>query len=170
MSQLRMKEFSTGKLYISDESANTTPIKLNDAFGNQSEIIPGEAISLSQFPSRLESNLNNQVSFLTSCKSAGILPARIYQLKAKNTYSNPLHILYVTGTYDALMKYFEMFYLPEAESIFEKLFHSQNWNLINAESSVGNVAQKGYGITSLDSFDNLLRKIRNGEYNVSKVI
>ncbi len=170
MSQLKIKEFSTGKLYISDESANTTSFKLDSVFGNQIEIDPGEAISISQFPQRLEANLNNQVSFLSSCKSAGILPVRVYQLTSKDVYKEPLYILYVTGTYDALLKYFEMFYLPKAESIFETLFHSQNWNLINAESSIGNVAQKGYGISSLDSLDNLLRMIRNGTYKVFKVI
>lgn len=118
----------------------------------------------------VESNLQNQISFLNACKSAGILPAKVYHITAVNSAATPLHILFVTGTYDTLIKYFEMFYLPIADSIFEKLFHSQNWNLINVESSIGNVAQKGYGITSPYSLEQLLMRIRNGEYMISKII
>lgn len=139
-------------------------------FNDCSAESPSRRRSLCYDRAALESNLQNQISFLSSCKSAGILPAKVFHLTAVNSAASPLHILFVTGTYDALIKYFEMFYLPMADSIFEKLFHSQNWNLINAESSVGNVAQKGYGITSLDSLDQLLKRIRYGEYMISKII
>jgi hypothetical protein len=94
----------------------------------------------------------------------------IYELSARTPNTSPQTILFITSSYDQLIKYFEMFYLPQAESIFQSLFNSQDWRIINAESSVGNVAQKGFGLTSLDSFDELLRKVKSGDYAVRKAI
>lgn len=171
MSQLRIKEYPTGKLYISDELLKTHTLTLNDLKGNQMTVILGEAINLCKFSKRGERNLNNQIAFLSSCKSAGILPkVCIYELRANPPDSEAQHILIISGTYDDQIKYQEMFYLPKAESIFDNLFHSQDWSQINPESSVGNIAMKGYGLSSLDSFDALLRKIRNGDYVVSRTV
>ncbi len=170
MSQLRFKEYPNGKLYISDELLKTPTIKLNNVSGNQVIITLGEAVQMCEFPMRLESNLNNQISFLLSCKLHGILPkVYIYELKASHSIVSTNYILFITGSYNEQMKYFEMFYLPQAEEIFENRLHSQNWSLINPESSVGNIAQKGFGLSSMDSFDNLLRKIRNGDYIIKSM-
>lgn len=171
MSQLRYKEYPNGKLYVSDELSKSSKITLNDVNGKLVTVVLGEAVQMCEFSMSRESNLKNQMSLLESCKSAGILPkVSIYELKASSANTVAKYILLITGSYDEQMKYFEMFYLSKVESIFEDLFHSQNWGLINPGSSEGNVAQKGFGISSLDSFDALLRKIRNGDYVVSRTV
>ena len=171
MSQLRYKEYPNGKLYASDELSKSSKINLNDVNEKPVTVVLGEAVNMCEFSMSRESNLKNQMSLLASCKSAGILPkVSIYELKASRADTVTKDILLITGSYDEQMKYFEMFYLPKVESIFENLFHSQNWGIINPESSEGNVAQKGFGISSLDAFDNLLRKIRNGDYLVKRIV
>jgi hypothetical protein len=168
---MKIKEYSNGKLYISDELEKSASITLKNVNGQQESIVLGEAVDLCKFSKRLESNLKNQVSFLISCRAAGIMPpVNVYELTAVSSGTVADSVLMITGSFDAQMKYYSMFYLPTAESIFEKLFHSKNWNLINAESSIGNVAQKGYGIISLDSFDDLIRRIKNGDYILTKII
>jgi hypothetical protein len=171
MQQLKIKEYDNGKLYISDESSSTTSITINDKSGKPTRMLVGEAINMSKFPKQLEKNYNNQMAFLQKCKEAGILPSvHIYELSRSISGNSDHRVLFITGSYQDEMKYFEMFYLPKAESIFDNLFHSQNWNMINAESSIGNVSQKGYSISSLDSFDALLRDIKKGNYQVTMVL
>jgi len=165
MANMKFKEYSTGKLYFSDEASLQTIFKIEDASGRTVEIKLGEAISISIFPDQLKSNLDNQIAFLIACQSAGILSkVTINVLSAKHPEAVAKHILFITGSYVEFIQYLKMFYLPKADSILESLFHSLNWSLINPEYSESNVAQKGYGISSLKTFDDFIRKIRNGDY------
>ncbi|TAL68553.1 MAG: DUF4352 domain-containing protein [Bacteroidetes bacterium] len=168
---LEYKEFSNGKLYHFKEASKISILKIKDTFDKHYEIKLGEAIEMCRFPKEKENNLNNLTAFLLSCESAGILPRLdIYVLSSRrNEYDNQF-ILFISGTFDERIKYGKMFNLPAAESIFKNMFHSNDWSLINPKSSVGNVAEQGFRISSLDTFNSLLESIWNGDFIVNKVI
>ncbi|MDD5543124.1 MAG: hypothetical protein PHX83_08105 [Acidobacteriia bacterium] len=170
MAVMTIKEFSTGKLYVSEEASKSGPLRVEGVDGKITEITLQEAILVSGFSNR-PANYKNQVSLLASCASAGIFPkVSAYALSAKNPNTRPVHLLLIAGSYDDYLQYEKLFYRSEVETIFSNLFHSQNWDLINAEASHGNVARKGFGISSLETLESLLRDIRNGNYLIDQVI
>jgi hypothetical protein len=172
MALLRIIERSNGKLYISDEIRKTPQIILTERLFLKKIIITiDDAIQICEFTRMEIRHWQDQFYFLKQCKISGILPqVNCYMLTSKgedtdiDDFATIRHLIVITGMFDQMIEYFDMFYLPKAESIFENLFHSQNWQLISPKSSVGNVAKKGFGISSLNEVENYIYRLRNGDF------
>jgi hypothetical protein len=172
MALLRIRERSNGKLYISYEIRKTPQITLTERIILRKFIITlDEAVQICEFTRMEKRHWEDQFYFLKTCKASGILPqVNCYALISKGEdkdlrdITTIRHLIIISGMFDEMIKYFDMFYLPKAESIFENLFHSQDWQLISPKSSVGNVAKKGFGISSLDSLENYIYRLRNGDF------
>jgi len=169
---LQWKEFPDGgKLYVSQELEKDPTITLLDNKESSHKISLNEVASISNFSREKLANLQNQVKFLEECKQEGILPNfQVYKLIAKSNAERMTNVLFITCSYNEYMDYLRMFYLSKAEAIFSKMFPSNDWNLINAEITYFNIAQKGNNLMSLENFETSLRKIKQGEYIIEGII
>ncbi|MBN2275830.1 MAG: VCBS repeat-containing protein [Bacteroidales bacterium] len=169
---VEIRTYEEGKLYLTREISGPCMFTLADRKGNSHNILFGEANWLNIFTDASKTNLQNQLAFIRKCKTAGLLPDVTQGvLSAVESSGSAQQIQFITGSFQAMIQYQQMFYLPEAEAVFNALFPSGDWNMMNSEKAEINFAVKGYSLNdTFNSYDNLIRDIRNGVYVLEEII
>jgi hypothetical protein len=156
-------EHSVAQKGSNEKAAKPTEPVNNDA--NQIEF--GEATTICLFPKDLEKNFERQVKFLKECAVLNIIPkVNIYSMLAKREDNPETRILVITGVADEYQKYLKMFYHPQAEDAFKRLFNSDDWSIMNPIKSLPNVPNPGWRIPTLEPFNNKMKEIESGEYDL----
>ncbi|MBN1302266.1 MAG: hypothetical protein JW995_13705 [Melioribacteraceae bacterium] len=149
-------------------SKDSSSVKFSN---NTITISLGEGNNFLQFPAGYEKNYENHLKYVGELIKKKIYPnLEVMGFRSKSSAVDYPAIIFVKGKMSEAKKINDVFYLPEAEKIFYKIFPSRDWTLISPPTSIGNIPIPGWSVGKevQSKMDNYIELINTGIYKLDR--